>query len=192
VTFFGHVSVFLSIVIGLAVVHLLSGVSLMLDARVRTRVYGIHLAWVVAMLVVSVLVWVSSFVLSPLAEIGALHVFNLLAYAVVVYLMSGLLFPVRGAEVTDFREHFRANRSRFYLCGVAYTLVDAADGIHELTSTDLPLDVGQFATLSVWCALFLIGLGARSDRFDVVVIVGFAVGLVGWLVSLIQTGVLAA
>ena len=179
-TIVGHVTVFLSLVLGLAVVHLLSGLSLILDTRVRTRVYWVHLLWTANMLGAVVLVWLSSFVLSPLDELSALHVLTLLAYAIVTYLMSGLLFPVRGEEVVDFREHFAANRSRFFVLGIMFVLV----------STDVPLDMGQFGTLSVWFVAFAVGLRVRSERYGAAVAVVFSVGLVGWFVSLVEAGVL--
>lgn len=189
-TIVGHVTVFLSLVLGLAVVHLLSGLSLILDTRVRTRVYWVHLLWTANMLGAVVLVWLSSFVLSPLDELSALHVLTLLAYAIVTYLMSGLLFPVRGEEVVDFREHFAANRSRFFVLGILFVLVDATDGVLEMVSTDAPLAVGQFGTLIVWFVAFAVGLRVRSERYGAAVAVVFSVGLVGWFVSLVEAGVL--
>ena len=190
-TIFEHVSVFVSIVLGLAVVHLLGGVSLILDARVRTRVYWIHLAWTGGMLVLTVLVWLGSFALAPVRDFGAAHVFNLVAYAVVIYLMSGLLFPVRGEEVTDFREHFHANRARFFSLGVLFVVTDAIDGLLEWQVAGLPLDVGQFATLAAWLVVFVIGIRSASERYHTFAVLTFLVGLGGFLVSLIDTGVLA-
>ena len=189
---FGHVSVFISIILGLAVVHLLSGLSLILDTRVRTKVYGLHLVWTANMLLTVILVWLSSFVLAPLETISVFHFLNLVAYAVVTYLMCGLLFPVQGEEVTDFREHFSANRQRFFALGLLFVLVDAADGLLELVTTNVPLDVGQFGTLSVWFVVFAWGLRDDRNGFNVLAALIYLVGLIGWMVSLVQTGVLAA
>lgn len=189
---FGHVSVFISLILGLAVVHLLSGVSLMLDTRVRTKVYGLHLFWTANMLLTVVLVWLSSFVLAPLQQIGVVHFLNLIAYAVVTYLMCGLLFPVRGEEVTDFREHFFANRTRFFALGILFVLVDATDGVLEVITTDIPLDVGQFGTLAVWLVFFAWGLRDGREGFNVLAALVYLIGLAGWMVSLVQTGVLAS
>ncbi len=189
---FGHVSVFVSIILGLAVVHLLSGLSLILDTRVRTKVYGLHLMWTANMLLAVILVWLSSFVLAPLEQISVLHFLNLVAYAVVTYLMCGLLYPVRGEEVTDFREHFYANRKRFFALGILFVLVDAADGVLEIVTTNVPLDVGQFGTLTVWLCVFAWGLRDDREGFNVLAALVYLVGLIGWMVSLVQTGVLAS
>lgn len=188
---FGHISVFLSIILGLAVVHLLSGVSLILDNRVKTKTYAIHSIWTICMLFVSVNVWLSSFVLSSLDALNAIHFLNLLAYATLVYLMSGLLYPVQGSEVTDFKIHFNENRFRLYVLSIIFVLVDAFDGILEHLNAGVALDVGQFVTLGVWLLLFTIGLFVKNTRLDYVIAIGFIVGLIGWFQSMIvETNIL--
>lgn len=186
-----HISVFISLILGLAVVHLLGGISLKIDTRVKTNTYWIHSLWVINMLFAVVLVWLSSFVLSPLAEISALHFLILLAYSIVTYLMSGLLFPVRGEEISDFNVHFSANRFRFYLLGIVFTIVDALDGFLEFNNTNLPLDIGQFATLSVWMLFFGLGMIVNKKWMDVIIVCLFSIGLMGWFHSLIDTQVLS-
>ncbi len=188
---FAHISVFVSLILGLAVVHLLGGISLILDTKKKTKVYWIHLIWTFNMLFTVVLVWLSSFVLSPLEEMGVLHFLNLLAYSTVTYLMCGLLYPVQGEEITDFEYHFNANRFRFFLLGIVYVLVDATDGILEYFETNLPLDIGQFATLGVWLVVFTIALKVKHKLYDAFVVLVFTIGLIGWLVSLVDTGVLS-
>lgn len=44
-TIFEHVPVFISIILGLALVHLLGGVSHLLDARARVKISWAHLLW---------------------------------------------------------------------------------------------------------------------------------------------------
>lgn len=186
-----HISVFISLILGLAVVHLLGGISLMIDTRVKTSTYWIHTLWVVNMLFAVVLVWLSSFVLSPLSHISALHFLTLLAYSVATYLMSGLLFPIEGVEITNFEAHFSSNRFRFYMLGLFFTLVDASDGLLEYLNTNLPLDVGQFATLSAWFTLFLFGMVINKKWMDILIVCVFSIGLIGWFHSLIDTEVLS-
>lgn len=185
-----HISVFISLVLGLAVVHILGGISLMIDTRKETKTYWIHTLWTINMLFAVILVWLSSFVLSPLSEISVLHFLNLIAYAIVTYLISGLLFPVHGEEITDFFEHFTANRFRLYVLGIIFTIVDATDGFQEFLNTDVPLDIGQYATLSVWCIFFALGLIFNKKWMDILIVIVFSIGLLGWLHSLVDTQVL--
>ena len=190
-TIFSHISVFISIILGLGVVHLLSGVSLILDKRVQTKTYALHGLWTLSMLFVSVNVWLSSFVLSSLDTMSAIHFFNLLAYATVVYLMCGLLYPVRGEEITDFKEHFVENRQRLYILALLFIIVDLIDAVLEHYNAGIEWDRGQFGTLGVWMIFFLIGLKARNSKFDWVIGVIFFIGLLGWLHSMIdETGIM--
>lgn len=186
---FEHVSVFVSIILGLAVVHLLGGLSLMLDTRVRTKIYWVHLMWTANMLLLTTLVWLGNFVLAPVAVLSVGHFLNMIAYSMVIYLMSGLLFPVRGGEVTDFRHHFYANRQRFFSMGVLLVLTDAIDGLLEVRATDLPVDVGQFGTLAAYLLVFGIGIRSTSERFNRAAPIVFFLGLMGFLHSLVDTGV---
>ena len=188
---FEHYSVFVSIILGLAVVHLLGGLSLILDRRVAARTYGVHLMGTVNLLLVTVLMWLGNFALVWAPEVSVWLFLNLLAYSMAVYLMSGLLFPVRGDEVTDFREHFHANRPRFCVLGVVFVISDAVDGVFEHLATGLPLNPYQFGTLTVFLMIFLIGMRTESERFHRVAAGVFFLGLMGWLQSLVAAGVVA-
>ena len=122
-----YLTVFVSVIFGLAVVHLLSGVSLILDTRVRERVDWIHAVWTANVFLTTLLVWWFNFGLTAIQEWTLLHFLDLVAYAVVLYLMSGLLYPVRGAEIIDSRVHFECNRRRFFMVSLAFQTVDLAD-----------------------------------------------------------------
>ena len=184
-TIFSHISVLISIILGLAIVHLLSGVSLILDKRVQTKTYALHGLWTLSMFFVSINVWISNFVLATLETISAIHFLNLIAYATLVYLISGLLFPVRGEEVTDFKVHFEDNRLRLYQLFIVFIFVDAFDGFLEHFNAGIPLDVGQFGTLGTWLVFFLLGLKINKPKFDWAIGIVFFIGLLGWLQSMI-------
>jgi hypothetical protein len=189
---FEHVSVFISVILGLAVVHLLGGLSLILDRRIPTRVYWVHMLWTVNMLFFTSLVWVGNFALSEVSAFSLWHFFNLILYSMFIYLMSGLLYPVRGGEVTDFHEHFDHNRVRFYAVGLGLVITDALDGLLEQRALDSDLNVGQFFTLAVYMILFAIGMSYNNKRFDAFTAVIFFAGLLGFLQSLVMTGLVGA
>ncbi|MEQ9299798.1 MAG: hypothetical protein RIF33_14590 [Cyclobacteriaceae bacterium] len=187
---FEHVSVFLCIILGLAVVHLIGGLAMILDAHTKARLYWIHIAWTVCMLFIVILVWLGSFVLSPLSQIGALHFLNLLAYAMVTSLMSGLLFPVGGGKVEDYRQHFEANKVRLYYLGIIFVIVDGVDGVLEHYNAGIEWDIGQYGTLAIWFLALLSGLIKKNSKIDTVIVVLMLIGIIGWFMSLIDTSVL--
>ena len=149
-----YLTIFISVVLGLAVVHLLSGVSLILDTRVRQRVDWIHFVWTINVFVTTLLIWWFNFSLTDVEVWTLFHFLDLVAYAVVLYLLSGLLFPVRGAEIIDFRAHFEANRPRFFMVLLLFQVVDFADAA-----------LARQALGSAWDPVRLISLGAFSVAF---------------------------
>jgi hypothetical protein len=128
VSAFEYLSVFISIILGLAVVHLLGGVSLIIDQRVRARLDAIHLLWVLNMFTLITWVWWGNWQLNDVVAFSSLHYVAMVLFSVVVYLMCGLLFPVRGREVEDFQEQFEMNRSRFFYLGLALAVAAALKG----------------------------------------------------------------
>ena len=187
---FGHVSVFVAIILGLAVAHLLGGLSLILDTRHKTRVYWVHLLWTVAMLLTASLFWMNSFALASAETLSILYFLTLVAYAMAIYLMSGLLYPVLGDEVTDFREHFEANRLRFYALGLVLIVIDVIDAVLEHYATDLDWDLGQLFAVTALTGLYLLAMRMQSSRVDAFVAVFNLFMVFGWLASLIDYGVL--
>ena len=83
-----YLTVFVSVILGLAVVHPLSGVSLILDTRIRERVDWIHAVWTANVFVTTLLVWWFNFSLTAIQEWTLLHFLNLVAYSVVLYLIG--------------------------------------------------------------------------------------------------------
>lgn len=181
---FEHIAIFFSIILSLGLVHLLGGWSLMLDNKIRNKVYWVHLLWSVNLLFLIALVWFANFALSS-ADIGLVHYFVLLGYSISIYLMCGLLFPVRGAEVVDFHDHYYTNRKRFCAVGLAFVVTDGVDGWIESSVLGTPLNLGQYGTLLVFALIFIVGLFTASHRFHAVGAIIFFLGLLGFLMSLV-------
>ena len=75
-----YLTVFVSVVIGLAIVHLLSGVSLILDTRVKERVDWVHAVWTGNVFVTTLLVWWFNFNLTGVHVWTLPHFLTLVAY----------------------------------------------------------------------------------------------------------------
>lgn len=128
---FEYLTVFLSVIYGLAVVHLLGGVSLILDARERSEPYWVHLLWTCNVFVLTMAVWWFRFPLNQVVEWTFSHFVVQVVHSVLTYLLAGLLFPVRGPEVVDFRGHFERNRRWFFLVFALIVAVDVVDSFED-------------------------------------------------------------
>ncbi len=175
-----YLTVFVSVILGLSVVHLLSGVSLILDTRVRERVDWIHGVWTANVFVTTLLVWWFNFSLTAVQEWTLLHFLNLVAYSVVLYLMAGLLYPVRGAEIIDFRTHFECNRRRFFMVCLVFQAVDFADVLLERQALGSEWEPLRLALLAVFTVAFVIGIRDDDRAFHGALAIGWLVVCVWW------------
>ena len=94
-----------------------------------------------------------------------LHFLDLVAYAVVLYLLSGLLFPVQGAEITDFRAHFEANRTRFFMVWLAFQAVDFADAALARQALGSGWDPSRLVALGVFSVAFALAMRTSKRAF---------------------------
>jgi hypothetical protein len=180
VTPYEYLTVFIAVVLGLAVVHLLSGVVLLLDTRIRARLDWIHGVWTANVLVTTVLVWWHNFRLTEVTEWTLPFFLNLVAYSVVLYLLSGLLYPVRGSEVVDFEAHFEANRMRFFMVALVFQVVDFADTILEASALNEDVNALRLGLIAVYAIGFLLALGTRSRVYHGTLAVAWFVTCLFW------------
>ena len=175
-----YLTVFVSVVTGLAVVHLLSGVSLILDTRVKEHVDWIHAVWTGNVFVTTLLVWWFNFGLTRVTVWSLPHFLTLVAYSVVLYLLAALLYPVRGSEIVDFRAHFECNRPRFFLLALAFQVVDMTDALLEHRA--LGTDLNMLHTISVFAfgAAFLVAMRTSNRTFHGALAVAWLVVCLGW------------
>jgi len=181
VSAFEYLSVFISIILGLAVVHLLGGVSLLLDQRVVARIFWVHMAWVLNMFSLITWVWWANWQLNGVESFSPAHYVSMVLFSVVLYLMCGLLFPVRGKEVENFYEQFEINRTRFFYLGEVLLVAALLKGYVDrqvLSEPDTLERTVMFATLAV---LFGIASRSRSRVFHGALAVVFFALTLRWI-----------
>jgi putative Mn2+ efflux pump MntP len=170
---FEYLSVFISIILGLAVVHLLGGVSLIIDQRVRARLDAIHLLWVMNMFTLITWVWWGNWQLNDVVAFSSVHYIAMVLFSVVVYLMCGLLFPVRGKEVEDFHEQFEMNRSRFFYLGLALSVAALLKGHVDRQVLEEPDTLERAIALGIVAASFVLAAHTRHRHFHTLLAVLF-------------------
>lgn len=180
---FEYLSTFMAIILGLAVVHLLGGVSLILDQRVRARLSMIHLLWVLNMFSVITWVWWGNWQLNDVASFSPVHYLAMILFCVALYLMCGLLFPVRGGEVEDFQEQFEMNRVRFFLVGQALIAAALLKGYVDRLAVEEPDTVERLVMLAMLAVLFGIAARTTDRRFHVGFAVLFFAFTVRWILT---------
>lgn len=108
-----HVLILLSLVVSLALAHLLSGIARLIHAR-HVRWSWLHGAWRLLVFVLLVDFWISVWQLRLQEDWNILQVFFWMAMATIQYLIAALVVPDKipdsGIDLADFHER---NRSRY-------------------------------------------------------------------------------
>jgi hypothetical protein len=136
---FEYVGVLVSIVVGLALAHILTGVSRTIQALGQVRLYWVHSLWTLNIMVYLVFFWWFIYHWSGVEHWSFFLFVFLLLYAVALYLISALLFPAELPPGFDFKEHFYRTRpwvfgflTLAYVLDVFETTTKAILGLKEI------------------------------------------------------------
>lgn len=120
---FTHIRIVLGMVIGLGITRMLAGLAGFIQHPGRYRVSLLHMLWVGSILLELVLFWWWEFGLSRIPAWSFGVYLFLIGYAVVLYLISALLFPDNIAEYAGYEDFFIRRRRWFFgLLAVAFVL----------------------------------------------------------------------
>ena len=158
---FEHLSVYISIIIGLAVAQLLGGVVRSLTDS-GSRPYWVHLAWVFNVLCVITYYWWFTFDWEARTEWTYQLFLFVFAYAMVIYVLALTLVPPRDFPHESYEEFFFSRTRVFFSLLAVRWLVDLGDT--ALTGGE---EFSQPAFFPIWSAvmaLFIAGAITRDRR----------------------------
>ena len=112
---FTHLSVLISIVLGLGVTSLLGGLARIVQVRGKVRLYWPVLIWIAVLLTINVQVWWATFELRAIATwTFQVYALNLLQ-PVLLYFVGALVIPDFDRDDSfDLRENYFSNASWFF------------------------------------------------------------------------------
>lgn len=165
---FNYLTVLVSIILGLGVTQLLTGIGRMLQNRDRVVLYWPAIGSVLSLLVAHVLVWWTLFELHTHGEWTFPGFISVLLMPILLYLLSALVLPDFGDSVADdLRQHYYANSRWFF--GL-WVLVIGASFLRELVldgAIDADLDT---AMKLLFMAVFTIAAVTRRAGYHQVIV----------------------
>ena len=177
---FNYVMTLASVIIGLALAHLMQGIVRLIEDPAKVRIWWVHLVWVAFMIFNSVFWWWFEFELHSLnVWTFAVYVF-VLFYAIVTYMSAAVLFPAQMGGFDSYEDYFLARRAWFFGLQIIATLIDPVDtalkGRAHLEAMGLEYWIG----LPVTVALAILGIITRRKSVQAAI----AVSYLAWLVSI--------
>lgn len=121
---FDYFGILVSIILGLALTHLLRGIAKQILMRHSVHLYWVHVLWTVNVIVVVLALWWGMYWWKGLSDWPAPWFFFLSLYAITLFLWAFMLYPQEFGEQTNFFVHFYQQRKWFFGMLVAAMLLD--------------------------------------------------------------------
>jgi hypothetical protein len=181
-----YLSVLVSIVIGLGISHLLTGVGNLLVDRTRVRFYWVWGAFVLLLFMAYVQLWWSTFGLGGEGVLG--NFFGFLFFMlppIGLFLMTVLLLPdFEGEGTIDLRRHYFANHRWFYGIGA---LVPLFSGVRATFLSGDPLSEPDRMFEAFFIAFMLTGAVSRSPRVHSILVLAAFIGFLAMVMTTSMT-----
>lgn len=182
---FEFISVLLSIVVGLALTRLLSGVGRAVEIRRKLRFYWVQGVWVVNVGLFLVVYW-WSVLFSHVDEATWLfpNFALLLAYSILLFLQAVLILPTDLEEGADLEAHFFEVRPWFFTLLALMTVAEVGDTfLHG--GFERVFGLGPFYLFCMIAALILSVIGAVTEnrRYHEILCLWFFLSVISWVIT---------
>ena len=131
---FEYLGVLLSIILGLALAHILFAVAHIIQKRHTVRPYWVQIVWAVNVLLFVLAVWWGMFWWRQLAEWHFEEFVFLIGYAIVLFMFAAVLFPIHFPESLDCESYFFSNRKWFFGLFALALLFDVPETLAKQTA----------------------------------------------------------
>jgi len=176
--FFNYVMVLASVIVGLAVAHLLQGVAKMVQEPERKKLYWVHLLWITLMFHNALFWWWWEFGLSRVGQwTFELYVF-VLYFAVLLYLICAMLVPASLGGYADYRAYYFSRRRWLFGLLFAFSLFDLIDSATKGWAHLMSLGWPYYVSVALRSALILVALRSRSGKVHGTIAILFIANLI--------------
>ena len=181
---FEYVVVLISIVIGLALTHLMQGIAELIQNPRLVRIWWVHLVWVAYMFLSIVFWWWWEFQLQHIKTWSfAIYLF-VVFYAFYLYLICAVLFPRNLEGYNRYKDYFLARRFWFFGLLIGWSVIDTIDT--WIKGPDYFVSLGATALIfnAALVVCSIIGMIARRGPIQAIIAVGQLVYVVSGVLHL--------
>ncbi len=172
---FDYFGVLISVIMGLALTHLLRGLGRLMQLRHEAQPYWVHIVWTVNALIYVLAIWWGMYWWKDLQDWSAAWFFFIAAYAIVLFMWAYMLFPQEFSPDVNFESYFYANRRWLFGIQTFMCLMDIPETLRKgamhlrPTPAPYPLFIASLLLISV------VGLVTSRRRVHAVLCVAWLV-----------------
>lgn len=158
-----HIRTVVSIIVGLAIGRLLTGLARFVQHPRRQKIFPAHLVWVFFMLIYVILFWWWEFYLNQVHWSFQLYVFVTL-YAGVIFFLCTLLFPDKLHEYKEYSDYFMSRRTWFFGLLIGTFVLDIVDTLIKGSAYVHSLNGMYWVRFVFYVLICLVGMFDRRPR----------------------------
>jgi hypothetical protein len=164
---FSYLSVFISIILALGMTRALAGVSEMLQARSRRRLYWVRAVWVVNLFLYLVVAWWIFYRWRNQQPWTFFFFIFVLISPTILYLASIVLFPPESSldDFVNYKTHYYSNHRVFFVLFAVFSPVDFVDALLKGISHLVALGPLYFISSILFFAGLVIAAITRNERY---------------------------
>lgn len=161
---FSYLGVLISVILGLALTHLMIGLSKLIQLRKSVKVYWVQVVWTINVILYVLALWWGMFWWNRLQEWTIEEFLFIMGYSIVVFMLASILFPWDFELSVDFEQYFFANKSWFFGFFLAATLIDIPETLSKGIVHLRNVPAQYILYIPVALAIMLIALVSNSRR----------------------------
>jgi hypothetical protein len=166
-----HVRVLFSILLGLGVSRLLSGVAQIVQHPKANKVYWVHLLWALFLFLYMIHFWWWEYRLQAIQQWTFAIYFFIAMYAVVMFLLCVLFFPEQLADYGSFKAYFYSRRQWIFGLMTILFLADLQDTFIKGSAYWQAIGALYYVRTGLYIILSAAAIKIKDERFHA----GFAI-----------------
>jgi hypothetical protein len=179
-----YIRTVMSMVIGLSLARLLTGLGGIVQSPGKFRVYWVHLGWVASMFLFIIHFWWWEYRLQSLAVISFGVYLFLISFCCLFFFLCVLIFPTTIEDYGGYEEYFISRRRWFFgMLAVTY-VVDFLDTLLKGKAYLAALGWEYPARNAVYIVLCIMGAWTANRRFHAVFVSAGLIYQITWIFRL--------
>ena len=177
---FDYFGVLISIIMGLALTHLLRGLAKLIQMRHEVEPYWVQVVWTLTVTIFVLAIWWGMFWWKDLEHWNIGWFLFLASYSIVLFMWASMLYPPEFPHGYKCQEYFFHNRAWFFGFGIAVMLMDMVETVEkqDLSLRNVPSEYIVFLPLIL--VIYIIGMTSRSRRVHAVLAVATLIAVVAY------------
>jgi hypothetical protein len=140
---FEYVSVLISIVLGLGITQIVTGIADLIHRWEKVKLYWPHLLWIVLVFFLHLQEWWLLFGLRNESEWRIPTFFLTILYPINLFILARVLFPADQSSEPDLRTFYLSNYRKFFVLVAALAFISLVDNVfihkYPLSQSAVPL-----------------------------------------------------